>query len=205
VKSVVDLTPNHPEQLAALVIVTSFAAGLNVYATAATLGLLARLGLVNLPMSLEPVSHWWVIGLCGFLYVIEFFADKIPAFDLVWNTLQTFVRVPAGALLAYGAMGHTSPIAHVLATALGGAIAFAAHGAKTAARVAVTPSPELFSNIALSTGEDALAIGLTWLSTQHPFWAAGIVIGLLAAIVALAGWIVRAIRTLIRRRHRTAS
>jgi hypothetical protein len=136
----------------------------------------------------------------GLLYVVEFFADKIPAVDLVWNALQTFVRVPIGALLAYGAMGNTSPAVHLLATMLGGAIAFAAHGAKTAARVAVTPSPEPFSNIALSTGEDALAIFLTWFSTRHPLWAAGIVLGLLATIVALARWIVRAIRTLVGRR-----
>jgi len=97
-------------------------------------------------------------------------------------------------------MGNTSPAVHLLATMLGGAIAFAAHGAKTAARVAVTPSPEPFSNIALSTGEDALAIFLTWFSTRHPLWAAGIVLGLLATIVALARWIVRAIRTLVGRR-----
>jgi hypothetical protein len=97
--------------------------------------------------------------------------------------------VPVGALLAYGATGDMSPIAHVLATALGGTIAFAAHSAKVAARVSVTPSPEPFSNIALSTAEDALAIFLMWFATRHPFWAAAIVIGLLAAIVVLAGWI----------------
>jgi hypothetical protein len=205
VKSTVDVTSSNPDQLAALVIVTSFAAGLNVYATVVTLGLLARLGLVTLPSPLQVVADWWVIGACGVFYVIEFFADKIPAFDLVWNVLQTFVRVPAGALLAYAAMGHTSPAAHAFATAAGGAIAFAAHGAKTAARVAVTPSPEPFSNIALSTGEDALAVFLIWFSTRHPIWAAAMVLGLLTSIVALAGWIVRAIRTLVGRRQLTAS
>jgi hypothetical protein len=194
-----------PDQVAALVIVTSFAAGLNVYATVMTLGMLARLGLVALPLPLHAVTEWWVIGACGLLFVVEFFADKIPAFDLVWNALQTFVRVPVGALLAYGATGHLSPMAHVLATAAGGAIAFAANGAKTAARVVVTPSPEPFSNIALSAGEDALAIFLTWLSTQHPGWAAAIVVGLLATIVALTRWIARALRTLVNgRRLRTS-
>ena len=188
------------EQLAGLVIVASFAAGLNAYATVVTLGLLARVGLVDLPGPLHALSDWWVIGACGVLYVVEFFADKIPAFDLVWNALQTFVRVPVGALLAYGATGNLSPVAHVFATLLGGAIAFAAHGAKTAARAAVTPSPEPLSNIALSAAEDALAIFLMWFATQHPFWAAAIVLGLLTVIVVLTGWIIRAIRTLVVRR-----
>jgi hypothetical protein len=186
--------------LASFVIVASFAAGLNAYATVVTLGLLARTGLVDLPGPLHALGDWWLIGACGLLYVLDFVADKIPAFDLVWNALQTVVRVPVGALLAYGATGDMSPIAHVLATALGGTIAFAAHSAKMAARVSVTPSPEPFSNIALSTAEDALAIFLMWFATRHPVWAAAIVIGLLAAIVVLAGWIVRAIRTLIDRR-----
>jgi hypothetical protein len=194
-----DVMASDPDQLAALVIVISFAAGLNTYATVATLGALGRLGLVGLPASLQLVTDWWVIGACGLLFVVEFFADKIPAFDLVWNGLQTFVRVPAGAVLAYAAAGHTSPAAHVLATAAGGMIAFAAHGAKTAARVAVTPSPEPFSNIMLSTGEDALAVFLTWFATRHPIWASAIVLGLLATIAALARRIVRAIRTLVRR------
>ena len=188
------------EQLAGLVIVASFAAGLNAYATVVTLGLLARVGLVDLPGPLDALGDWWVIGLCGVLYVVEFFADKIPAFDLVWNALQTFVRVPVGALLAYGATGDLSPAAHVLATALGGSIAFVAHSAKTAARISVTPSPEPFSNIALSAAEDALAIFLMWFATRHPFWAAAIVIGLVTVIVMLTGWIIRAIRTLVVRR-----
>jgi hypothetical protein len=187
------------EQLAGLVIVASFAAGLNAYATVVTLGVLARVGLIDLPGPLHTLSDWWVIGVCGVLYVIEFFADKIPVFDLVWNALQTVVRVPLGALLAYGATGDMSPMAHVLATALGGAIAFAAHSAKTAARVSVTPSPEPLSNIVLSAAEDALAIFLMWFATRHPFWAAAIVLGLLTVIVVLAGWIVRAIRTLVGR------
>ena len=189
------------DQLVGLVIVASFAAGLNAYATVIMLGLLARAGLVDLPNSLHLLNDWWVIGLCGVLYVIEFFADKIPGFDLLWNALQTAVRVPLGALVAYGATAHMSPSTHVIATALGAAIAFAAHSAKTAVRISVTPSPEPFSNIALSTAEDALAIGLMWFATRHPLWAAAIVLGLLAAIVVLAGWIIRAIRALVAQRR----
>jgi hypothetical protein len=182
------------DSVLALAIVASFAAGLNVYATVATLGLLGRFDVVSLPPPLALLDDWRVIGACGVLFTIEFFADKIPAFDLIWNAVQTFVRVPVGALLAYGATTELSPAAHMLATTGGGLIALAAHGAKTAARAAVTPSPEPFSNIALSTSEDALAIFLTWFCTQHPIAAAAIVLILLAGIVLLAGWIVRAIR-----------
>jgi len=178
--------------LAGLIVAVSFAAGLNVYATVATLGLLAHAGLVDLPSGLHLLTSWWVIAASGVLFGIEFFADKIPAFDLIWNTLHTFVRVPAAALIAYGATSQLSPEKQLLAALAGGAIALAAHGGKTAARVAVTPSPEPVSNFALSAGEDALAVFLTWLATQHPFAASLIVAALLAAIVVVMRWIGRA-------------
>ena len=127
------------------------------------------------------------------LFAIEFFADKIPAFDLVWNTLHTFIRVPVAALLAYRATAALSPWEQMAATAAGGVIAFAAHGGKTAARAAVTASPEPFSNAALSLGEDGLAIFLTWFATQHPYSAAGIVAFLLVIIVLLARWVLRSL------------
>jgi hypothetical protein len=180
------------------VVATSFAAGLNVYATVATLGLLARLGVLALPPALGILASWWVIGISGVLFAIEFFADKIPAFDLVWNTLHTFIRVPVAALLAYRATAALSPWEQVAATAAGGLIAFAAHGGKTAARAAVTASPEPFSNAALSLGEDGLAIFLTWFATQHPYSAAAIVAVLLLTIVLLARWVLRALRALFR-------
>jgi multisubunit Na+/H+ antiporter MnhG subunit len=91
------------DTILAILIATSFAAGLNVYATVATLGLLARSEVMTLPPALHPVESWWVIGACLALFLIEFFADKVPAFDLIWNALHTFVRVPVAALLAYGA------------------------------------------------------------------------------------------------------
>jgi len=179
--------------LAGLIVAVSFAAGLNVYATVATLGLLAHAGLLDLPSGLHLLTSWWVIGASGVLFAIEFFADKIPAFDLFWNALHTFVRIPVAALIAYGATSHLSPEKQLLATLAGGAIALAAHGGKTAARVAVTPSPEPVSNFALSAGEDALAVFLTWLATQHPIAAAGIVAAFLVAIVFAARWISRTI------------
>jgi hypothetical protein len=184
------------EELLALVIATSFAAGLNVYATVATLGLLARAGVVTLPPALGLIDSWWVIGASGALFVVEFFADKVPAFDLLWNALQTFVRVPVGALLAFGATSQLGPGWQLLAAALGGAIALAAHGGKTAVRAAVTASPEPFSNAALSFGEDAFAIFITWFATRHPYIAASIVLVCLAVIVVLVRWIVRALRAL---------
>ncbi|MGA7077575.1 MAG: DUF4126 domain-containing protein, partial [Terriglobales bacterium] len=132
-------------ELAGLIVAVSFAAGLNVYATVATLGLLSRTGLVDLPFGLHLLSSWWVIAASGVLFAIEFFADKIPAFDLFWNALHTFVRIPVAALIAFGATSQLSPEKQLLATLAGGAIALAAHGGKTAARVAVTPSPEPLS------------------------------------------------------------
>ena len=185
-------------ELAGLLIATSFAAGLNVYATVATLGLLAQTDLLALPPGLHLLASWWVIGGAAILFSIEFFADKIPAFDLIWNALHTFVRVPAAALVAYRATAQLSPEKQLLATLAGGAIALAAHGGKTAARAAVTPSPEPVSNISLSMGEDALAIFLIWFATQHPVLAALIVLALLVVIVVVIRWVVRALRNLFR-------
>jgi hypothetical protein len=185
-------------ELVALLIATSFAAGLNVYATVATLGLLAHAGLLPLPPALQLLSNWYVIAASGVMFVIEFFADKIPAFDLLWNALHTFIRVPIAALLAYGATATLSPWEQLVATVAGGAIALASHGGKTAVRAAVTPSPEPFSNMALSLGEDGLAIFLTWFATQHPYGAITIVCLLLIVIAVLARWVVRSLRALFR-------
>ncbi len=187
-----------PSQLAALITATSFAAGLNVYATVGTLGLLAHAGVVQLPPSLHVVQSWPVIVIALILFVIEFIADKIPAFDLIWNALHTFVRVPVAALLAYGASAQLSPEAQVLATVVGGAIALAAHGGKTAARAAVTPSPEPLSNIGLSLGEDVVAIGLTWFATTHPYLAAIAVFVLLFLTILAVHFIWRAMKRLFR-------
>ena len=187
-----------PNELVAVLVAISFAAGLNVYATLATLGLLAHAGLLPLPTTLHLLSNWWIIAASGMMFVIEFFADKIPAFDLIWNALHTFVRVPLAGLLAYAATSQLPLGKQLLATALGGAIALAAHGGKTAVRAAVTPSPEPFSNITLSLGEDALAIFLTWFATQHAYWAAAIAGVFLVTIIVLVRRVVRALRALFR-------
>jgi uncharacterized membrane protein len=186
------------DELVAFLVAVSFAAGLNVYATVATLGLLARFDVLTLPGSLEMLGNEWVIGISATLFVIEFIADKIPMFDLVWNALQTFVRVPVGALLGYAATSGLSPTWQAVATAVGGTVALAAHGGKTAARAAVTPSPEPVSNFLLSLAEDGFAIFITWFATQYPFLAATIVIVFLVIIVLLVRWIVKALAALWR-------
>lgn len=186
-----------PELFAVLAAV-AFAAGLNIYATVAVLGLLARFGHLPLPPALQLLESWPVIAASGVLFVVEFFADKIPAFDLVWSALHTFVRVPVAAFLTYGATAQLTPAQQLLATLLGAAIALAAHGGKTAVRAAVTPSPEPFSNIALSLSEDALAIALTWLATRHPYVAGAIALCLVTTIVLLARFVIRALQALFR-------
>ena len=196
--------PTTPD-LSALILATSFSAGLNVYATVATLGLLSRAQALVLPPALHPVASWYVIGACLAMFLVEFFADKIPAFDLVWNALHTFVRIPVAGLLAWGATAQLSPGMQLLAAVLGGGIALAAHGGKMAARLAVTPSPEPFSNIGLSLGEDALAIFLTWFATQHPYISAAIVIVALLVIVFMIRWVIRAMRSLFRGAERQVS
>ena len=179
-----------------MVVAVSFAAGLNVYATVATLGLLARAGVMPLPDQLHLLASWWVIGASAALFGVEFFADKVPAFDLVWNALHTFIRVPVAALIAWRATASLSPQEQLLATLLGGLIALAAHGGKTAARAAVTPSPEPLSNIGLSLGEDAVVISLTWLATRHPYVAGTIATAFVLAVVLVIRWVWRALRNL---------
>jgi Domain of unknown function (DUF4126) len=184
------------DHLFALLVSVSFAAGLNLYATVATLGLLAHAGVIALPASLNLLDNWYVIGVSCALFALEFVADKIPGFDLAWNALHTFIRVPVAALLAYRATDFLTPFEQMAAAAAGGAIALMAHGGKTAARAAVTPSPEPFSNIALSLGEDVVAISITWLATKHPYVAASIVVVLLLITLLMVRWVVRWLKTL---------
>jgi len=185
-------------ELFALLVAIGFAAGLNLYATVAVLGLLARFGHLPLPPVLQLLESWPVIAASLPLFVIEFFADKIPAFDLMWNALHTFIRVPVAGLLAYQATSQLSPERQLLATLLGAAVALAAHGGKTAARAAVTPSPEPLSNITLSMGEDVLAVGLTWLATRHPYVAGTLALLFVVVIFFVVRLVVRAMRALFR-------
>jgi hypothetical protein len=191
-----------PTNIGALVIAASFAGGLNIYAMVLTLGILARTQWVALPPGLDGLGNTWVIVTCALLFAIEFVADKIPGFDMIWNGLQTVVRVPVAGLVAYHASSQLSPQMQLLATAIGAAIALAAHGSKTAVRAAVTPSPEPVSNIALSTTEDALAIGITWFATHHPIIAASAAMVLLLIAFFAARALLRAIQKPLRKLFR---
>jgi len=186
-------------QIIALVIGTSFAAGLNVYAMLGTLGVLGRVHAIALPPALHLVQNPVVIVIAWAMFVLHFFADKIPAFDLIWNALHTFIRIPLAALVAYAATSQLSPETQIASTALAGVIAAVAHTGKFAARAAVTPSPEPFSNAALSVAEDATSVGLTWFATAHPFWAAILAIVLVAGAVVLIWLFARGAKALFRR------
>ena len=187
-----------PNQLTAFVLAVSFSAGLNIYLTVALLGLLARGEVLILPPSLHSVASWYVIVPCAVLFAIEFVADKIPIFDLVWNAFQTFVRVPVAALLAYGATMQLSPEMRLITAVLGAAIALAAHSGKIAARAAVSHSPEPFSNTILSVGEDAFVVFLTWFATRHPYWSSIIVLTALLVVLSVLRYVVRSVRALFR-------
>jgi len=170
----------------AFVLGASFASGVNLYATVATLGLLQRNGIVHLPPSLAVLANPWVIGIALTLYLVEFVADKIPYVDSVWDAIHTFIRPPAAALLAYSAVGSVSEEWRLAAALLGGSVALTSHGTKASTRVAVNTSPEPVSNWILSLGEDGLAIALTWMAAAHPL----ITFVLVSLLVAICIYIV---------------
>ncbi|MGE5177086.1 MAG: DUF4126 domain-containing protein [Hyphomicrobiales bacterium] len=195
--------------LAGLVLGTSVAAGLNVYATVATLGILERAGVVSLPAGLHVLASPWIIGIAAALYVVEFVADKIPAVDHVWDLVHTFVRPPAAALLAFAALGNVPEIWRIGAALLAGTVALASHGGKASGRVAVNASPEPLSNWAASVGEDGLAITLAWLAAAHPIVALAVAVVVTIASVVVIVVTVRLIRGAARlafgRRRRPAA
>jgi hypothetical protein len=163
---------------------TSFASGLNLYATVAAAGLLQRFGLVQLPEPLHVLSSPLVVGVATALFVIEFVADKVPYVDSVWDAVHTFIRPPAAAFLSYSAFSANVPEEwRIGAGLLAGGVALTSHGAKATTRAAVNASPEPFSNWTLSTAEDAFAVFLTWLAAMHPVVTALLVVALV--IVAL--------------------
>ena len=173
----------NPIETLGLALGAGFSSGLNLYATVATLGLLQRFGVLHLPPGLRILSHPWVLGVAIALYLIEFFADKIPYFDTIWDAIHTFIRPPAAALLAFAAAGGAPPEWRWGAALLAGGVALASHGTKASARAAVNASPEPLSNWALSFGEDVLAVWLTWMATAHPL-ATTVIVSVLVALSA---------------------
>src|SRR5215831_20440351 len=133
---------------------SAWLAGFNLYATVLTLGLLQRFQLVQLPGDLDFLSRGWVIGVAAVLYLTEFLADKIPLVDSIWDAIHTFIRVPAGAVLAASAFAHFTPAVRAVALLAGGTLALGSHGTKATVRMAANASPEPFSNFFLSLGED---------------------------------------------------
>jgi hypothetical protein len=136
----------------------SWVSGINLYASVATLGLLGRFSNLELPGELQVLTSWWVIGIAAALYCVEFVADKIPIVDSTWDVVHTFIRVPAGAVLAATAFGDFDKSVQVIAFLLGGGLALSSHGTKAATRAIVNTSPEPVSNIVVSTLEDVLAV-----------------------------------------------
>jgi hypothetical protein len=172
----------------------SFAAGINLYATVAILGLASRYGWVQLPPQYQAFDNNWIIGVAIALYLLEFFADKIPWLDTAWDAVHTFIRPTGGAIIAVTTLGHASATTETLVGLLGGALAAGSHFTKAGTRVVVNASPEPFSNWILSFSEDAFVIGLGFLALKFPLLAGMVVLAAVAVIVSCAHWIVRAIR-----------
>jgi uncharacterized protein DUF4126 len=182
----------------------AFASGINLYATVAVLGLCSRFHIVALPDQFKAFEHPLIFSVALAMYVVEFVADKVPWFDSLWDTIHTLVRPIGGALVAVTALGDASPGAQAVAALLGGSVAMTTHLGKAGTRAVANTSPEPFSNWALSLGEDAIAIGLTYFAIQHPLLALAIAVFLLVAIIACATVLLRSARSRFGRRSSRA-
>ncbi len=152
----------------ALTMGLAWASGINLYATLFTLGYLANTGNIDLPPDLHIVANPAVMGAAGLMYCVEFFADKIPGIDTGWDSIHTFIRIPAGAMLAASSIGDVNPAIEVAAAILGGGLAASTHATKAGTRVLINTSPEPFSNWTASVGEDIAVIGGVWACLNHP-------------------------------------
>jgi hypothetical protein len=179
----------------------SFAAGINLYATVAILGLASRYGWVALPEQYRVFDNDWIIGAALVMYAVEFIADKIPWFDSVWDGVHTAIRPLGGALIAIGTLGDASPEMKTLVGLLGGTLAAGTHFTKAGTRAAANTSPEPFSNWILSLSEDVFVVALGFVALKYPLVAALVVIVAVAMMLVFATWIARAVR---RRWHRRA-
>jgi len=173
----------------------AWASGIRLYATLFAAGLLGRLGVLDLPPALQVLEHAWVLGASGGMLLIEMAADKIPGFDTLWDAVHTFIRIPAGAVLAAATLGHLDPVWVAVAAILGGAVATASHAAKAGSRVLINTSPEPFSNWAASSIEDvAVPLGL-WSAIRWPI----LFLVLLACFFAAFLWLVPRMRRMLHR------
>jgi len=165
---------------------TAWTSGINLYATVAILGIAGRAEMIQLPPGLHVLMDPVVIAVACVMYVVEFFADKVPYVDSAWDTLHTFIRVPAGAILAARALGPMNPALEFAALLAGGTVALAAHGTKATTRLAINVSPEPFSNWFASVGEDLAVLGGLWLTFNYPI----VMLLLVAVFLALAAWLI---------------
>ena len=172
-------------QSLALTLGVGWASGINLYAAILVLGYLGLTGRMDLPAGLEVLSDPLVMFTAGFMYLMEFFADKTPGVDTVWDGIHTFIRIPAGALLAAGAVGPVNPALAVAAALLGGGMAALSHATKAGTRVLINTSPEPFTNWTASITEDVMVIGGIWAALHHPW----LFLVLLAAFILLAIWL----------------
>jgi hypothetical protein len=163
----------------------AWASGIRLYVTILVVGLLGRYGYLQLPDSLLVLQHTWVLVAAGAMTVGEFLADKVPAFDSFWDALHTFIRIPAGAFLAWGAMGDATPAAQLAAAIVGGLITSGTHLAKSSSRAAINTSPEPFTNWTASASEDGLVLGGLWLAIAHPL----VFLVALVLFLALVAWL----------------
>ncbi len=175
---------------------TAWTSGINLYATVAVLGLLQKFAFTKLPGGLDVLDNWWIVGIAGVLYTVEFFADKIPYIDSVWDVIHTFIRVPAGALVAYAAMNETDTNVQAIATLLGGGLALSSHGTKAALRAGANLSPEPVSNWVLSIVEDIIAFGGAILAVFAPVLIAIVLIIFSIFFIWFFPKVVRAVRKL---------
>jgi len=181
----------------------SFAAGVNLYATVAMLGLASRFGWVRLPEQFNAFNNDYIIAAAVAMYLVEFFADKIPYVDTVWDIIHTAIRPVGGALIAVSTLGDASPFVQGLTALLGGTVAASSHLTKTSTRAMANASPEPFSNWFLSLGEDVFVVGLGYLAMQHPVAALAVAGVLLVVIAAFGVVIIRTVRRWFLRRPAT--
>jgi len=186
-------------QLVALAAAVGWASGIRLYAVLFLVGGLGYLGFVDLPGGLKVLAHPWVLFASGFMFAVEFFADKIPGVDSVWDFVHTFIRIPAGAALAASVFGDSNAAATLAAAIMGGTLAAGSHLAKAGSRALINTSPEPFSNWSASFGED-LAVGtVLWLAFTHPIAALIVLVLILALMIWLIPKIWRFIFALIRK------
>jgi len=176
---------HHIVSIIALTMGVAWASGINLYASILMLGLLGAAGSVSLPPDLQILTNPLVIIAAGFMYVVEFVADKIPGVDSGWDALHTFIRIPAGAILAVGAVGRVDPAVALAAAIVGGCLAAGSHATKAGTRVLINTSPEPFSNWIASVSEDFLVIGGLWSALYHPW----LFLALLAGFILLMIWL----------------